>query len=46
MIKNWGLIGGIAAALAAGVYVLWGPITERKKKKRGENHCDGAVYTL
>ncbi|TKS78718.1 Ubiquitin carboxyl-terminal hydrolase 30 [Collichthys lucidus] len=35
MIKNWGLIGGIAAALAAGVYVLWGPITERKKKKRG-----------
>ncbi|XP_032371200.1 ubiquitin carboxyl-terminal hydrolase 30 isoform X1 [Etheostoma spectabile] len=35
MIKNWGVIGGIAAAIAAGVYVLWGPITERKKKKRG-----------
>uniref|UniRef100_A0A673CU38 Ubiquitin carboxyl-terminal hydrolase n=1 Tax=Sphaeramia orbicularis TaxID=375764 RepID=A0A673CU38_9TELE len=35
MIKNWGVIGGIAAAIAAGVYVLWGPITERKKKKKG-----------
>ncbi|XP_040052625.1 ubiquitin carboxyl-terminal hydrolase 30 isoform X2 [Gasterosteus aculeatus] len=35
MIKNWGVIGGIAAAVAAGVYVLWGPITERKKKRRG-----------
>uniref|UniRef100_A0A672JQC8 Ubiquitin carboxyl-terminal hydrolase n=1 Tax=Salarias fasciatus TaxID=181472 RepID=A0A672JQC8_SALFA len=35
MIKNWGVIGGIAAAFAAGVYVLWGPFTERKKRKRG-----------
>uniref|UniRef100_A0A3Q3JKG9 Ubiquitin carboxyl-terminal hydrolase n=1 Tax=Monopterus albus TaxID=43700 RepID=A0A3Q3JKG9_MONAL len=35
MIKNWGVIGGIAAAIAAGVYVLWGPITERKRRKRG-----------
>ncbi|KAM4616488.1 ubiquitin carboxyl-terminal hydrolase 30 isoform 2-T3 [Polymixia lowei] len=35
MMKNWGVIGGIAAAMAAGVYVLWGPITERKKRKRG-----------
>ncbi|XP_036455137.1 ubiquitin carboxyl-terminal hydrolase 30 isoform X1 [Colossoma macropomum] len=35
MIKNWGVIGGIAAAMAAGVYVLWGPITDRKKKRRG-----------
>ncbi|XP_041854538.1 ubiquitin carboxyl-terminal hydrolase 30 isoform X1 [Melanotaenia boesemani] len=34
MIKNWGVIGGVAAAIAAGVYVLWGPITERKKRKR------------
>ncbi|XP_051515418.1 ubiquitin carboxyl-terminal hydrolase 30 isoform X1 [Myxocyprinus asiaticus] len=33
MIKNWGVIGGIAAAMAAGVYVLWGPISERKKRK-------------
>ncbi|XP_008333772.1 ubiquitin carboxyl-terminal hydrolase 30 isoform X2 [Cynoglossus semilaevis] len=35
MIKNWGVIGGIAAAVAVGVYVLWGPTTEKKKKKRG-----------
>lgn len=35
MLKNWGVIGGIAAAIAAGVYVLWGPIAERKKRKRG-----------
>ncbi|XP_029366749.1 ubiquitin carboxyl-terminal hydrolase 30 isoform X1 [Echeneis naucrates] len=35
MLKNWGVIGGIAAAIAAGVYVLWGPITERKKRKKG-----------
>ncbi|KAG9487080.1 hypothetical protein GDO78_007120 [Eleutherodactylus coqui] len=35
MMKNWGLIGGIAAALAAGIYVLWGPITDRKKRKKG-----------
>ncbi|XP_061624329.1 ubiquitin carboxyl-terminal hydrolase 30 isoform X2 [Phyllopteryx taeniolatus] len=35
MLKNWGVIGGVAAAIAAGVYVLWGPITERKKQKRG-----------
>ncbi|XP_028312269.1 ubiquitin carboxyl-terminal hydrolase 30 isoform X2 [Gouania willdenowi] len=34
MIKNWGVIGGIAAVVAAGVYVLWGPITDRKKRKR------------
>ncbi|XP_053558105.1 ubiquitin carboxyl-terminal hydrolase 30 isoform X2 [Bombina bombina] len=35
MMKNWGMIGGIAAALAAGIYVLWGPITDRKKYKKG-----------
>ncbi|XP_068167746.1 ubiquitin carboxyl-terminal hydrolase 30 isoform X2 [Antennarius striatus] len=35
MLKNWGVIGGIAAAVAAGVYVFWGPITERKKRKKG-----------
>ncbi|KAB0394473.1 hypothetical protein E2I00_014494 [Balaenoptera physalus] len=33
--KNWGVIGGIAAALAAGIYVIWGPITERKKRRKG-----------
>ncbi|XP_057206995.1 ubiquitin carboxyl-terminal hydrolase 30 isoform X1 [Triplophysa rosa] len=35
MMKNWGMIGGIAAAMAAGVYVLWGPISDRKKKRKG-----------
>ncbi|XP_073438698.1 ubiquitin carboxyl-terminal hydrolase 30 isoform X2 [Dendrobates tinctorius] len=35
MMKNWGMIGGFAAALAAGIYVLWGPMTERKKHKKG-----------
>ncbi|XP_066466016.1 ubiquitin carboxyl-terminal hydrolase 30 [Tiliqua scincoides] len=35
VMKNWGVIGGIAAALAASVYVLWGPITERKKRRKG-----------
>lgn len=34
--KNWGVIGGIAAAMAAGVYVLWGPITDSKKRKKGK----------
>lgn len=46
MIKNWGVIGGIAAAVAAGVYVLWGPITERKKRKRGKSCCDRVAHTL
>lgn len=35
MMKNWGVVGGIAAAVAAGVYILWGPITAQKKRKRG-----------
>uniref|UniRef100_A0A8C0FY69 Ubiquitin carboxyl-terminal hydrolase n=1 Tax=Chelonoidis abingdonii TaxID=106734 RepID=A0A8C0FY69_CHEAB len=35
VMKNWGVVGGIAAALAAGLYVLWGPITERKKRRKG-----------
>jgi len=34
--KNWGVIGGVAAALAAGMYVLWGPITERRRRRRGK----------
>lgn len=33
--KNWGIIGGVAAAVAAGMYVLWGPITDRKRRRRG-----------
>lgn len=44
MNKSWGILAGVAAAVAAGVYVLWGPITERKKRKRGKNQhgsqCD------
>lgn len=40
MLKHWGVVGGLAAALAAGLYVLWGPITKRRKKQRGE--CDTA----
>ncbi|XP_068766956.1 ubiquitin carboxyl-terminal hydrolase 30 isoform X1 [Struthio camelus] len=35
VMKNWGVIGGIAAALAAGIYVLWGPITDRRKRRKG-----------
>ncbi|XP_020371567.1 ubiquitin carboxyl-terminal hydrolase 30 [Rhincodon typus] len=35
MMKNWGVIGGIAAALAASIYVLWGPLTDRKKRRKG-----------
>ncbi|XP_048178439.1 ubiquitin carboxyl-terminal hydrolase 30 [Corvus hawaiiensis] len=33
--RNWGVLGGAAAALAAGIYVLWGPITGRKRRRRG-----------
>ncbi|XP_048820096.1 ubiquitin carboxyl-terminal hydrolase 30 isoform X2 [Lagopus muta] len=33
--RSWGVIGGLAAAVAAGIYVLWGPIAERKKRRRG-----------
>ena len=40
MMKNWGVIGGIAAAMAAGVYVLWGPITDGKRRKRGKTGRD------
>lgn len=46
MIKNWGVIGGIAAAIAAGVYVFWGPISERKKRKRGKNQSDNVIHRL
>lgn len=37
--KNWGVIGGLAAALAAGIYVIWGPITERKKRRKGKREA-------
>lgn len=39
VMKNWGVIGGIAAALAAGIYVIWGPITERKKRRKGRDRA-------
>ncbi|XP_062874194.1 ubiquitin carboxyl-terminal hydrolase 30 isoform X2 [Trichomycterus rosablanca] len=35
IMKNWGVIGGVVAALAAGVYVLWGPTSDRKKRRTG-----------
>lgn len=37
MLRSWGLIGGIVAAMAAGVYVLWGPISDKKKIRKGMN---------
>lgn len=39
--KNWGVIGGVAAAVAAGMYVLWGPITERKRRRKGKGRGGG-----
>ncbi|RLV99795.1 hypothetical protein DV515_00009375 [Chloebia gouldiae] len=33
--RSWGVLGGAAAALAAGIYVLWGPIGGRKRRRRG-----------
>lgn len=45
VMKNWGVIGGIAAALAAGIYVIWGPITERKKRRKGKNGAT-ALWSL
>lgn len=42
VMKNWGVIGGLAAALAAGIYVIWGPITERKKRRKGKNEVIAA----
>ncbi|XP_042298029.1 ubiquitin carboxyl-terminal hydrolase 30 isoform X2 [Sceloporus undulatus] len=35
VMKNWGLLGGVAAALAASAYVLWGPLSERKRRRHG-----------
>nr|XP_008123551.1 PREDICTED: ubiquitin carboxyl-terminal hydrolase 30 [Anolis carolinensis] len=32
---GWALLGGVAAALLAGLYVLWGPAAERKKRQSG-----------
>ncbi|XP_026575207.1 ubiquitin carboxyl-terminal hydrolase 30 [Pseudonaja textilis] len=35
MMRNWGVIGGVAAVFAAGLYVLWGPMAERKRRRKG-----------
>nr|XP_060642102.1 ubiquitin carboxyl-terminal hydrolase 30 isoform X1 [Anolis sagrei ordinatus] len=32
---GWTLLGGVAAAVVAGLYVLWGPVVERKKRRSG-----------
>ncbi|NXK85647.1 UBP30 hydrolase, partial [Formicarius rufipectus] len=34
LLRHWGLLGGAAAALAAGLYVLWGP-TGSSRRRRG-----------
>lgn len=39
------MLGGLAAALAAGVYVLWGPIAQRKRRRRGGDAL-GSVFRL
>lgn len=43
--RSWGVLGGLAAALAAGVYVLWGPIAQRKRRRRGGDAL-GSVFRL
>lgn len=43
MMKNWGVIGAIAAAMAVGVYVLWGPSTDRKKRRKGKVDTPGVL---
>ncbi|ETE71617.1 Ubiquitin carboxyl-terminal hydrolase 30, partial [Ophiophagus hannah] len=35
MMRNWGVIGGVAAVFAAGLYDLWGPMAERKRRRKG-----------
>ncbi|KAM9810654.1 ubiquitin carboxyl-terminal hydrolase 30 [Neosynchiropus ocellatus] len=35
MMKNWFIVGGIAAAISAGAYILWGPVIEQRKRRRG-----------
>lgn len=40
--RSWGVLGGAAAALAAGIYVLWGPISGRKRRRRGTGGAGAA----
>ncbi|XP_028824615.1 ubiquitin carboxyl-terminal hydrolase 30 [Denticeps clupeoides] len=35
MARKWGLVAGVAAAVLAGVYVLWGPGPDRRKRRTG-----------
>ncbi|XP_007437499.1 ubiquitin carboxyl-terminal hydrolase 30 [Python bivittatus] len=35
VMRNWGVIGGVAAAFAASLYVLWGPTAERRRRRKG-----------
>lgn len=44
--RSWGVLGGLAAALAAGVYVLWGPIAQRKRRRRGGSALGSAFGFL
>lgn len=44
--RSWGVIGGLAAAVAAGIYVLWGPIAERKKRRRGRERRGGGTEAV
>ncbi|XP_077995974.1 ubiquitin carboxyl-terminal hydrolase 30-like [Glandiceps talaboti] len=39
--KDLGLLGGLAAAILTGVYVLWGPESKSSKKKTGK--CPGLI---
>ena len=34
--KHTTLLGGLAAAVAAGVYILWGPSEKKRPRRRGE----------
>ena len=36
-VRNWAVLGSAAAAVVAGVYVLWGPPERRRKSRRGES---------
>ncbi|XP_070619440.1 ubiquitin carboxyl-terminal hydrolase 30 [Erythrolamprus reginae] len=35
MMRHWGVIGGVAAVFAAGLYVLWGPMAGKKRRRKG-----------
>lgn len=45
MMRSWGVIGGVAAVFAAGLYVLWGPMAERKRRRKGEGRPPGMAPT-